>query len=117
MKFELSKACEKGFQELKDRLSSPPVLTSPEGNESFVVYCDASRVLLGCFLKHNGKMIAYASRKLKVYEKNYPTHDLELEVVIFALKIWRQYLYVVHVDVFNDHRTLKYVYTQKELNI
>ncbi|WMV58185.1 hypothetical protein MTR67_051570 [Solanum verrucosum] len=65
----------------------------------------------------NGKVIAYASRQLKVHEKNYPTHDLELAVVVFALKIWRHYLYGVHVDIFTDHKSLQYVFTQKELNL
>ena len=63
------------------------------------------------------KVISYASRKLKVDEKNYPTHDLEIAAVVFALKIWRHYLYVVHVDVFTDYKSLKYIFTQKELNL
>ncbi|WMV41242.1 hypothetical protein MTR67_034627, partial [Solanum verrucosum] len=86
-------------------------------DEGFVVYCDASRVGLGCVLMQNGKVIAYASRQLKVHEKNYPTHDLELAAVVFALKIWRHYLYGVHVDVFTDHKSLQYVFTQKDLNL
>ncbi|WMV33444.1 hypothetical protein MTR67_026829, partial [Solanum verrucosum] len=65
----------------------------------------------------NDKVIAYASRQLKVHEKNYPTHNLELDVVVFALKIWCHYLYGVHVDVFIDHKSLQYVFTQKELNL
>ena len=63
------------------------------------------------------KVISYASRKLKVHEKNYPTHDLELVVVVFELEIWRHYLYGVHVDVFTNHKSLQYVFTQKELNL
>ncbi|WMV45601.1 hypothetical protein MTR67_038986, partial [Solanum verrucosum] len=86
-------------------------------DEGFVVYCDASRVGLGCLLMQNGKVIAYASRQLKVHEKNYPTHDLELAAVVFALKIWHHYLYGVHVDVFTDHKSLQYVFTQKDLNL
>ena len=116
-KYQWSEACEKSFQELKDRLTSAPILALPEGNEGFVVYCDASRVGLGCVLMQHGKFIAYASRQLKVHEKNYPTHDLELAVVVFALKIWRHYLYGVHVDVFTDHKSLQYVFTQKDLNL
>src|SRR5687767_14614162 len=65
----------------------------------------------------NGKVIAYASRQLKVHEKNYPTHDLELAAVVYALKIWRHYLYGVHVDIFSDHKSLQYVFTQKDLNL
>ncbi|WMV41243.1 hypothetical protein MTR67_034628 [Solanum verrucosum] len=77
-KFEWSEACEKNFQELKDRLMSAPMLTLSEGTDGFVVYSDASRVELGCVLTQNGKVIAYASRQLKVHEKNYPTHDLQI---------------------------------------
>ncbi|WMV60292.1 hypothetical protein MTR67_053677 [Solanum verrucosum] len=117
VKFQWSEACEKSFQELKKRLTTAPVLTLPEGTQGFVVYCDASRVGLGCVLMQNGKVIAYASRQLKVHEKNYPTHDLELAAVVFALKIWRHYLYGVHVDIFTDHKSLQYVLTQKELNL
>ncbi|WMV54907.1 hypothetical protein MTR67_048292 [Solanum verrucosum] len=93
-KFIWSDACEKSFQELKDRLTFVVVLTLPEGTYGFVVYFDASRVGLGCVLMQNGKMIAYSSRQLKVHEKNYPTHDLELAEFIFALKIWRHYLWL-----------------------
>ena len=85
---------------MKDRLTSAPVLTLSEGTKDFVVYCDASRIGLGCVLMQHGKVIAYASRQLKVHERNYPNHELELEAVVFALKIWRHNLYGVHVDVF-----------------
>ncbi|WMV55352.1 hypothetical protein MTR67_048737, partial [Solanum verrucosum] len=77
-KFEWTDECEKSFQTLKDKLVSAPILSLPDGLEGFVVYCDASRVVLGCVLMQNGKVISYASRQLKVHEKNYPTHDLEL---------------------------------------
>ena len=80
------------IQRLKDRLTSALVLTLPVGTKGFVVYYDASRVGLGCVLMQNYKVIAYASRKLKVHEKNYSTHDLELVAMVFALKIWRHYL-------------------------
>ncbi|KAH0637947.1 hypothetical protein KY290_036496 [Solanum tuberosum] len=109
--------CEKSFAELKTRLTTAPVLTLPEGSDGYVIYCDTSRVGLGCVLMQRGNVIAYASRQLKVHEKNYPTHDLELAAVVFALKIWRHYLYGVHVDVFTDHKSLQYVFTQKELNL
>ncbi|MDE0547699.1 RNase H-like domain-containing protein, partial [Microbacterium sp. C7(2022)] len=84
----------------------------PDGTDGFVIYCDASRVGLGCVLMQRGKVIAYASRQLKAHEKNYPTHDLELAAVVFALKLWRHYLYGAHVDVFTDHKSLQYVFTQ-----
>ncbi|XP_075108936.1 uncharacterized protein LOC107823107 [Nicotiana tabacum] len=93
------------FYELKKRLTSAPVLALPEGSEGYVVYCDASRVGLGCVLMQHGKVIAYASRQLRKHEYNYPTHDIELAAVIFALKIWRHYLYGVHVDIYTDHKT------------
>ncbi|WMV24554.1 hypothetical protein MTR67_017939 [Solanum verrucosum] len=88
----------------------------PEDTQGFVVYCDASRVGLGCVLIQNGKVIAYASIHLKIHERNYPTHDLEFAAIVFTLKICRHYLYGVHVYVFTDHKSLQYVVSQKELN-
>ena len=85
--------CEESFEELKKRLTSAPVLALPTSNEDFTVFCDASRVGLGCVLMQNERVIAYASRQLKKHELNYPTHDLEMAAVIFALKMWRHYLY------------------------
>ncbi|KAF3625841.1 hypothetical protein FXO38_26150 [Capsicum annuum] len=85
--------------------------------DGFLVYCDASRVRLCYVLIQRGKVIAYASRQLKPHEKNYPNHDLELTSVLFALKIWRHYLYGVHIDVFTDHKSLQYVFTQREFNL
>ena len=70
------------------------------------MYYDASRVGLACVLMQDGKVIAYATRQLKIHEKNYPTHDLELAAVVFALKHWRHYLYGVHVDIYTDHKSL-----------
>lgn len=80
------------------------------------MYCDASSVCLGCALIQQGHAIAYALRKLKVYEWNYPSHDLELVAVVFMLKIWRHYLYVVHCEIFMDHHNLQHLITQRELN-
>ena len=87
VKFEWTDDCEQSFQELKKRLVTAPVLAIPSGTEGFTIYSDASRKGLGCVLMQNGKVIAYASRQLKSYEQNYPTHDLELAAVVFALKI------------------------------
>ena len=81
------------------------------------MYTDASRVGLGCVLMQDGKVIAYASKQLKKHERNYPTHDLELAAVVFALKLWRHYLYGESCDIFTDHKSLKYIFTQKELNL
>ena len=86
-KFQWSKACEKSFKELKKRSTTALVLTLPEGTQGFVVYYDASRVGLGCVLMRNDKVITYASKQLKVHEKNYSTHDLELAGVVFTVKI------------------------------
>ncbi|XP_024963668.1 uncharacterized protein LOC112503930 [Cynara cardunculus var. scolymus] len=81
------------------------------------VYNNVSKSGLGCVLMQHGKVIAYASRQLKPYEVNYPTHDLELVAIIFALKIWCHYLYRETCDIFTDHESLKYIFTQKELNM
>ncbi|KAL4028448.1 hypothetical protein IC575_011645 [Cucumis melo] len=83
----------------------------------FVIYSDASKKGLGCVLMQQGKVVAYASRQLKSHEQNYPTHDLELAAVVFALKIWRHYLYGEKIQIFTDHKSLKYFFTQKELNM
>ncbi|KAL5562713.1 hypothetical protein UlMin_032460 [Ulmus minor] len=96
-RYEWTDKCERSFQELKKRLTSAPILVLPTDVTDFTVYCDASRIGLGAVLMQNGRVIAYASRQLKVHEKNYPTHDLELAAVVFALKIWRHYLYELDV--------------------
>ncbi|GJS65143.1 retrotransposon protein, putative, ty3-gypsy subclass [Tanacetum coccineum] len=108
---------EKSFEELKRRLVSSSVLTLPSGTCGYQIYSDASKKDLGCVLMQHGKVIAYASRQLKPYEVNYPTHDLELTALVFALKIWRHYLYGETCDIFTDHKSLKYIFTQKELNM
>ncbi|GKG01709.1 putative reverse transcriptase domain-containing protein, partial [Tanacetum coccineum] len=98
-------------------MCSAPILTLPEGSKDFVVYCDASHKGLGAVLMQREKVIAYASRQLKVYVKNYTTHDLELGSVVFALKIWRHYLYGTICTVFTDHKSLQHILDQKELNM
>ncbi|KAA0056808.1 ty3-gypsy retrotransposon protein [Cucumis melo var. makuwa] len=110
-------ACESSFQELKQKLVSAPVVLVPDGSGSFVIYSDALKKRLGCVLMQQSKVVAYASRQLKSHEQNYPTHDLELAAVVFALKIWRHYLYGEKIQVFTDHKSLKYFFTQKELNM
>ncbi|GJZ76935.1 putative reverse transcriptase domain-containing protein, partial [Tanacetum coccineum] len=89
----------------------------PEGSENFVVYCDASRKGLGAVLMQREKVTAYASRQLRIHERNYTTHDLELGVVVFALKMWRHYLYGTKCVVFTDHKSLQHILDQKELNM
>nr|GEW13707.1 putative reverse transcriptase domain-containing protein [Tanacetum cinerariifolium] len=94
-----------------------PILALPVGSEDFVVYCDASHNGLGAVLMQREKVIAYASRQLKVHEKNYTTHDLKLGSVVFALNIWRHYLYGTKCTVFTDHKSLQHILDQKELNM
>ncbi|KAG8489111.1 hypothetical protein CXB51_017135 [Gossypium anomalum] len=108
---------QEAFEKLKEVLTEAPVLIQPESGKDFTVYSDASHVGLGCVLMQEGKVVAYASRQLKPHELNYPTHDLELAAVIFALKIWRHYLYGERCIIYTDHKSLKYLLTQKELNL
>ncbi|KAL0560316.1 hypothetical protein IC582_000717 [Cucumis melo] len=117
VKFEWSDKCEQSFQELKKRLVTAPILALPVTGKDYVIYCDASRLGLGCVLMQNGNVIAYASRQLKEHECNYPTHDLELAAVVLALKIWRHYLFGEKCHIFTDHKSLKYIFDQKELNL
>ncbi|KAK1664912.1 hypothetical protein QYE76_053071 [Lolium multiflorum] len=91
-KFEWTDKCEESFQQLKLRLTSAPILIMPDITKPFDVYCDASKIGLGCVLMQEGKVISYLSRQLKQHEQNYPTHDLELAAVVLALKVWRHYL-------------------------
>ena len=98
-------------------MTSAPILIVPERGVGYTLYCDASRDGLGCVLMQNGRVVAYGSRQLKTHEKNYPTHDLELAAVVFALKSWRHYLYGERFEVFSDHKSLKYIFTQKDLNL
>ena len=116
-KFEWCDKAEEAFQLLKHKLCSAPILALPEGSEDFVVYCDASYKGLGAVLMQREKVIAYASRQLKKHEKNYTTHDLELGAVVFALRIWRHYLYGTKCVVYTDHKSLQYILDQKELNM
>ncbi|GJX97841.1 putative reverse transcriptase domain-containing protein [Tanacetum coccineum] len=102
---------------LKQKLCSAPILALPEDSENFVVYCDASRKGLGAILMQKEKVIAYASRQLKIHEKNYTTDDLELGAVMFALKMWRHYLFGTKCVVFTDHKSLQHILDQKELNM
>ncbi|GJV79283.1 putative reverse transcriptase domain-containing protein [Tanacetum coccineum] len=103
--------------ELKQKLCKASILALPEGNDDFVVYCDASLQGLGAVLMQKEKVMVYVSRQLKPHEENYTTHDLELGAVVFALKIWRQYLYGTKCTVFTDHKSLQHILHQKELNM
>jgi hypothetical protein len=93
------------------------VLVQPDNSKPFEVFCDASGAGLGCVLMQEGRVIAYASGALQLHEINYPTHDLELATVVHALKIWRHYLMSNHCNIFTDHKSLKYIFSQSELNM
>ncbi|GKA84403.1 putative reverse transcriptase domain-containing protein [Tanacetum coccineum] len=115
VKFVWGDKQEAAFQLLKQKLCSAPILALPEGSEDFIAYCDASKKGLGACVNAREKVIAYASRQLKIHEKNYTTHDLELGAVVFALKIWRHYLYGTKCMVFTDHKSLQHILDQKEV--
>ncbi|GJU44813.1 putative reverse transcriptase domain-containing protein [Tanacetum coccineum] len=117
VKFNWAEKEETAFQTLKQKLCRAPILALPEGSENFVIYCDASHKGLGAMLMQKEKVRAYASRQLKIHEKNYTTHDLELEAVVFALKMWRHYLYGTKCVVLTDHKSLQHILDQKELNM
>ncbi|GJR87743.1 putative reverse transcriptase domain-containing protein [Tanacetum coccineum] len=117
VKFDWGDKQEANFQLLKEKLYSAPILALPEGAENFIVYCNAWHKGLDVVLMQNEKVIAYASGQLEIHEKNYTTHDLELGAVVFALKIWRHYLYGTKCTMFIDHKSLQQILDQKELNM
>ncbi|KAL2251426.1 UNVERIFIED_CONTAM: Transposon Ty3-G Gag-Pol polyprotein, partial [Sesamum indicum] len=114
--FNWNDKCAQSFEELK-KLTSAPILALPSGDGGYVVFTDASRQGLGCVLMQHGRVIAYASRQLRPHEINYPTHDVKLAAIVHVLKIWRHYLYEETFQIFTDHKSLKYIPTQKELNL
>jgi hypothetical protein len=115
--FKWTKECQASFEELKKRLTSSPVLVLPDLIQKFDIYCNASRQELGCVLMQEGQAVCYASRQLRKHEENYPTHDLEPAVVVHALKIWRHYLIGHQCEIYSDHKSLKYIFTQNDLNL
>ena len=117
VKFEWNDLCERAFQELKKRLTSAPILIVLKRRQRYTVYCDALKDGLGCVLMQSGRVVAYGSRQLKNHERNYPTHDMELAAIVFALKIWSHYLYGEQFEVISDHKSLKYIFTQRDLNM
>ncbi|KAI3776234.1 hypothetical protein L1987_46007 [Smallanthus sonchifolius] len=117
VKYEWGSTQDEAFKELIEKLTKAPVLALPEGNEYLVIYTDALGQGLGCVLMQAGRVIAYASQQLKIHEATYPTHDLELADVVFALKIWRHYLYGVKFTIYSYHKSLKYFFEQRELNM
>jgi hypothetical protein len=116
-KFDWSSKCNEAFKQLKVLLTTAPVLAQPDIDKPFDVYCDASGSGLGCVLMQEGRVIAYASRQLRWHEEHYPTHDLELVAAVHALKIWRHYLLGNTCHLYTYHKSLKYIFTQSELNM
>jgi hypothetical protein len=116
-KFKWSPQCEEAFLSLKKLLTTAPVLAQPDIEKLFDVYCDASDTSIGGVLMQNGRAIAYASRQLRCHEEHYLTHDLELLTVIHALKVWRHYLLGNLVHIYIDYKSLKYLFTQPDLNM
>nr|GFA80313.1 putative reverse transcriptase domain-containing protein [Tanacetum cinerariifolium] len=117
IKYDWGEKEENAFQLIKQKLCSAPILDLLKGSEDFVVYCDVSHKGLGAVLIQRDKVIAYTSRQLKVHERNYTTHDLELGSVVFALKLWRHYLYGTGCIVFIDHKSMQHILDQKDLNM
>ena len=105
VKFQWNDLCERAFLELKRRLTSTPILIVPERGQRYTVYCDASKDKLGCVLMQSERVVAYGSRQLKKHEQSYPTHDMELATIVFALKAWHRYLYGEQFEVFSDHES------------
>ncbi|GMI77197.1 hypothetical protein HRI_001389000 [Hibiscus trionum] len=117
VQFEWTDSRQRAFEKLKEALTQAPILIQPESGKDYVVYSDASYVGLGCVLMQDKRVVAYASRQLKTHERNYATHDIELAAVVFALKIWRHYLYGERCIVYTDHKSLKCIMTQRDLNL
>jgi ribonuclease HI len=117
VEFSWNEKCEEAFHTLRAHLTTALVLAQPNNSKPFDIYCDASGIGLGCVLMQNNQVIAYASRALRNHEQNYPTHDLELAAVIHALKIWRHYLMGTKCNIYTDHKSLKYIFTQADLNM
>ena len=117
VKFVWDDKCEEAFHTLQAQLTTAPVMAQPDNTKPFDVYCDASGTGHGCVLMQDNRVIAYASRALRNHEKKYPTHDLELVAVVHALKIWRHHLMGTHCNIYTDHKSLKYIFTQADLNM
>jgi hypothetical protein len=117
VKFSWNEKCEEAFHTLRAHLTTALVLAQPDTSRTFDVYCDASGIGLGCVLMQDNRVIAYASRALRAHEENYPTHDLELAAVIHALKLWRHHLMGTKCNIYTDHKSLKYIFTQADLNM
>jgi hypothetical protein len=116
-KYLWSEACDEAFKHLKRLLTTSPVLAQPDTIKPFDVYCDASGTDLGGVLMQEGRVISYSSRQLRRHEEHYPTHELELAAVVMALRMWHHYLLENVVHIYTDHKSLKYIFTQLDLNM
>jgi hypothetical protein len=116
-KYVWSKDCEEAFKTLKKLLTTSSVLVQPNIAKSFDWSCDASGTGLGCVLMQGGRVISYSSRQLRCHEENYPIHDFELPAVVLALTTWRHYLFGNIVHIYTDHKSLKYIFTQLDVNM
>jgi hypothetical protein len=117
VKFKWSLQFEEAFLILKKLLTTAPVLAQPNIEKSFDVFNDASDLGIGRVLMQDGRAIAYASRQLQCHEEHYPTHDLELLAIVHTLKVWRHYLLGNLVHIYTNHKNLKYLFTQPDLNM
>jgi hypothetical protein len=115
--FEWTPRRETSFQDLKKRLTTTPILTMPDMEKPFSIYYDASGHGLGYVLMQDGHVVAYASSQLRKHKEKYPTHDLELATVVHAFRIWRHYIIGKRCEVYSDHKRLKYIFTQADLNL
>jgi hypothetical protein len=116
-KYVWSEACDEAFKHLKKLLTTLPVLAQPDTTKPFDVYCDAFGTGLGSVLMQEGRVISYSSRQLRRHEEHYPTHDLELAAVVMALRTWRHYLLGNVIHIYTDYKSLKYIFTQPDLNM
>jgi hypothetical protein len=116
-KYLWSEACDEAFNHLKELLMTSSVIAQPDTTKPFDIYCDASGTGLGGVLLQEGWVISYSSRQLRRHEEHYPIHDLELAAVVMALRTWRHYLLGNVVHIYTDHKTLKYIFTQLDLNM
>jgi hypothetical protein len=116
-KFEWTPTCEASFQQLKKRLTTAPILVMSDIEKLFSIYFEASGRGLGCVLMQDGHVVVYASRPLRKHEVHYPTYDLELVAVVHTLKIWKHYLMGKRCELYTDHKSLKYIFTQSNLNL
>jgi hypothetical protein len=116
-KYLWSEACDEAFKHLRRLLTISPVLAQPDTTKPFDVYCDASGTDLGGVLMQEGRVISYSSRQLRRHEEHYPTHDLELAAIVMTLRMWHHYLLGNAVHIYTDHKSLKYIFTQPDLNM